>query len=561
MVRLTPQGLQWGAIKAENERAEDLAEETEEEAPTKKQMESGPLELPLRNEKLKQGIEKMPQLPNEATVVMDGKTYPLSSIIAYEIHEDGQWWTRILATQNPIKQQSLLDNLKSTGTDKKADESYASWPSPYLQVTLDENDHPWRLSLQADNTPGNATGTEVTGTALVESGRVRGKVQLKEPGSFFDKVYNGQISFDVPLITRHSTPAKRLVDAPKLNNSGSLMIGEKNYKLPNAVAYEMRLFDEPMRTIVLSERPLNLSNLKAALGKKSADDYFEFIAQVKLVIDAEDQIHSMQIWADNTSISGNQKIIGDVVIEDGRARGVAKLAEPGEFFDKKYTFELSFDTDVLGASSSAALPPSVPEGGLIADSHNGLPFPEGGEGFQTEGSQFRKQTSKTVRASLQAVVDFYRRELAPPNWTENQQAAKIDQTTAVLLFTGAEGQLVVQLKSEDDKVHIAVISRDAEGAKASGVWPSAGKGRLLLGNASEKAAAITINKSAYNVAAGAGADDPKTGLNFEVVPGKYVVEIRLPDRTSCTETLNVAADETWGVVILPTGDCLPIQLY
>jgi hypothetical protein len=84
---------------------------------------------------------------------------------------------------------------------------------------------------------------------------------------------------------------------------------------------------------------------------------------------------------------------------------------------------------------------------------------------------------------------------------------------------------------------------------------------LLIGNASEKAAAVTINKNAYNVAAGAGADDPKTGLNFEIVPGKFIVEIKLPDQAANTETLNIAADETWGIVILPTGDCLPIQLY
>lgn len=560
-VAIKTKGMQWDAIKAEIERAERLAEEAEEaeeEAP-KKQMAGKPLELPPRKEKPKQGIEEMAQLPNQATVVMDGKTYQLSSIIAYEVYEDGQWWTRVLATEKPIKQDSLLANLKSTGTDKKADESYASWPPPYLQVTLDEDDKPWRLSLQADGTPGQGTGSEVTGTALVESGRARGTVQLTEPGDFFDKVYDGRISFDVPMLTRQSSAAKRLVDAPKLNNSGSLTIGQKNYKLPNVVAYEMKLFDEPMKTVVLSEKPLNISKLKAALGKKSADDYFEFIAQVKLVIDAEDKIQSMQIWAENTSISGNDKIVGDVVIEDGRARGTAKLAEPGEFFDKKYTFELSFDTDVLGASSSP--PTNVPEGGLIADSHNGLPFPEGGEGFQTEGSKFRKQTNKTISASLQAVVDFYRRELAAPNWTENKEAAKIDKTAATMYFTGAEGQLNVQLKVEGDKVNIALVSRDAEGAKAAGVLPSKGKGRLLVGNASEKAAAVTINKSAYNVAAGAGAEDPKTGLNFEVATGKYVVEVKLPDQASHSETLTVEADETWGIVILPTGDCLPIQIY
>lgn len=563
-VAIKTKGMQWDAIKAENELAERLAEEAEEDSDDDvpiKQIAGKPLELPPRKERPKQGIENLPLLPNEASIVMDGKVYELSSIIAYEIYEDGKWWTKVLATQKPIKQDNLLASLKSDGTDRKADERYTSWPTPFLEVTLDEDDIPWRLSLQADNTPGNGSGSELTGTALVENGRVRGSVQLKEPGSFFDKVYTGQISFDVPLLTRQSSPAKRLVDAQKIDNAGTLSIGDKTYNLSNAVAYTMKQFDEPMTTIVLSEMPLNLSKLKAALGKKSADDYFEFIAQVKLVIDSDDMVHSMQIWADNTSISGNQAVVGDVVIEDGRARGTAKLAEPGEFFDKKYTFAVTFDTNVLGASDSSSPQKIIPAGGLVADSHNGLPFPEGGEGFQTEGSKFHTQTSKTISATLQAVVDFYRRELTVPDWTENQQAAKIDKTSATLLFQGSEGQLTVQLKTEGEKIDIVLVTRDAEGARAAGVWPSQGKSRLLVGNASETAAAVNINKNAYKVAAGAGAEDPKSGLNFDIVPGKYIVEIKLPDQASHIETLSISADETWGVVILPTGDCLPIQLY
>jgi hypothetical protein len=384
---------------------------------------------------------------------------------------------------------------------------------------------------------------------------------LKKPGSFFDKVYTAEISFDVPVLTRDSTPAKRLVDAPRLANSGTLTLGNKTYRLPSVVAYEMKQFDKPMTTVVLSEKPLNLAKVKAALGKKSADDYFEFVPQVKLVIDADDHISSMQLWADNSSISGSGDLAGDIAIEDGRARGTAKMTRPGEFFDRKYNFEASFDVEVLGKPASA-LPKSDASGsGLVADSHDGLPFPEGGEGFQSEGSKFRKQTTKTVTADLKAVVDFYRRELASPDWTENKGAAKIEKTSATLSFTGPSGALTVRLKSEGDRTTITLISRDAQAAKAAGVLPAAGKARLIIGNGSEKAAAITVNKRDYNVAAGAGADDPKTGLNWEVPPGKYTVEVKLPGEAAQSETLTIGADEAWGLIILPTGGCLPVQLY
>ncbi|MCY2962599.1 MAG: hypothetical protein NT069_02930, partial [Planctomycetota bacterium] len=545
------------------ERAEKSAKKAAAGTPKNKETAAKPVELPKRKDKPRQGIDKLPKLPSEGTVVMDGNTYKLPSVIAYEVFENDQWSTKIVATQKPVNDRTLLANLKQTGTDKNANESSLTWPQPYLQIVLDQDDRPQRLDLVADKTPGSGSGDALSGDALVEDGRARGTITLKEPGSFFDKVYTAEISFDVPVLTRDSTPAKRLAGAPRLANSGTLTIGDKTYKLPNAVAYEMKQFDKPMTTIVLSEQPLNLAKLKGALGKKSADEYFEFTPQVKLLIDAEDNIHSMQLWADNSSIggSGNSDVAGAIVIEEDRARGTAKMTKPGEFFGKKYTFEVSFDVDVLGKPMSATPKADASTSGLVADSHDGLPFPEGGEGIQSEGSKFRKQTSKTVNADLKAVIDFYRRELASSDWTENKTAAKIDKVSAALTFTGRSGGLTVKLKSEGDQTAISLISRDAPGAKAAGVLPTAGKSRLIIGNGSENAASITVNKKAYNVAAGAGANDPKTGLNWEVAPGKYTVEIKLPGAAVRTETLTIAADEAWGLIILPNGETLPVQVY
>lgn len=560
-VAIRTKGMQWDGMEAEIERAKAEAEKLAANKPQADEAPDKPVELPQRKDKPKQGIDKLPKLPSEGAVVMDGNTHKLSNVIAYEVFEDGQWSTKILATEKPVKQQSLLANLKQTGTDKDADENPPKWPQPYLVVVLDEDDRPTRLELQADTTPGNGSGDALSGDALVEDGRARGTVKLKEPGSFFDKAYTAEISFDVPVLSRDSTPAKLLVDAPKLANSGTLKIGDRIYKLSSAVAYEMKQFDEPVTTIVLSEKPLNVARLKAALGKKSADEYFEFVPQVKLLIDADDNISSMQLWADNTSISGNGDLAGDIVIEDGRARGTARMTKPGDFFDKPYTFEVSFDVEVLGKPASASPKSDAPAGGLVADSHDGLPFPEGGEGFQSEGSNFRKQTTTSIPAELNAVVEFYRRELASPDWTENKAATRINKTSATLSFTGPAGGLTVQLKSEDNQTAITLVSRDAQAARAAGVLPTAGKARLIIGNGSDNAASITVNKKNHTVAAGAGAEDPKTGLNLEVAPGKYTVGIKLPGKAVRSEVLTIGADESWGLMILPNGESLPVQLY
>ncbi len=546
-------GMQWDGMKAEIERAEKEAEEVAADTPSKQKTADMPATLPKRKDKPIQGIDELPKLPSVGTVVMDGTTIELPHVIAYEVFENDQWSTKIVATQKVIKQDTLLARLKMSGTDKDENDSPLTFPEPYLAIEIDEDDSPSRLNLVAAATPGGASGSELAGAALVEAGRVRGTVGMKEPDSFFDKVYTAEISFDVPVLTRESIPAKRLTDATKLANSGTLIIGKTTYKLANVVCYEMKRFDEIVTTVVLSEKQLNMANLKTALGKKAADDYFEFIPQVKLIIDSEDNLSSMSIWADNASISGSGRLEGDIVIEDGRARGVAKMTEPGEFMDSEYNFEVSFDTEVLGKQVSA---PKKPSGGLVADSYKGLPIPEGHEGMQSEGSQFRTQTSTTVAAELNAVVDFYRIELASGEWgewKENAADAKVEQQTAKLAFSGPTGSLIVQLTADGQEAAITLVSRDAQAAKAAGLFPAPGKARLVVGNASEKTSVITVNKQEYKIAAGAGAEDPKSGLNWEVAPGNYTVEIKPPGEPVQSEKLKLGADEAWGVIIDPSG--------
>jgi hypothetical protein len=559
-VAIRTKGMQWDGMKAEIERTEKLKEVMAERAAVEKEAKRM-AELPKRKDKPKQGIDQLPKLVSEGTVVINGKSMKLSSVIAYEVFDNGEWSTKIVATERPIKQESLLAKLKKTGTDKDKDQGSPAWPQPYVQVELDEDDRPTRLNLLAEATPGGGSGNDVTGTALVEEGRARGTVKLKEPGKFFDKEYTAEISFDVPVLTRDSTPAKRLANAPKLANGGTLTIGNTNYKLSNAVAYQTKQFDDPVTVIVLSERPLNLAKIKAAVGKKSLEDYFEFVPQVKLVVDNEDKVRSLFIWADSTSISGNESLNGDIAVEDGRARGTAKLAKPGEFFDRKYTFSLSFDVNVLGQSASAAKTPAALAGGLIADSYEGFPIPDGYNGIQKEGSNFRSEIKTTVPAELNAVVAFYRRELAAAGWKENIRDARIEKQAAKLSYSGPKGSLTVQLKGSGKETAITLASRDAAAAKAAGLLPSAGKGRMVIGNGHDKAATVTVNKQDYKVAAGAGAEDPKTGVNWEVAPGKYTVEIKFPGEKVQTETLTVGAEETWGVMILPNGASLAIQVY
>jgi hypothetical protein len=158
-------------------------------------------------------------------------------------------------------------------------------------------------------------------------------------------------------LTRDSSAAKRLVNASKLANSGKLTIAGKTYSLSHVTVYEMQQFDNVVTAVLLTERPINLPKLKESLSKpaRSDDEFVEFQPQIKLLFNAREKLQSVSIWCDNLSISatGGDNIKASIVIEDGRARGVAKTTESGETFGKKYDFDVSFDAPVLAFPAAA----------------------------------------------------------------------------------------------------------------------------------------------------------------------------------------------------------------
>ncbi len=306
-----------------------------------------PVAAPARPAKPNRGIAKLDKLPNEVKLVANGEPVALPHIIAYEIVDNGRWVTRILATETAIKQSSLIDLLRKNGEDHGLRSR-----SPRVLVELDDQDKLNTMSYAGNGSLGS--GRDVTGEAIVEAGRARGTFKANKEDEFFGKTIIGEISFDVPVLTRDSQPAKQLADAKNLETSGKLLVSDKPIKLGNVVAYEVKIADEIQTAIFFTEKPINIAKLKASLAKDASDDgLFEPHTQVKILIDRDDKPSSMNLWHDNASMSGNSNLIGDVVVEDGRARGTVKLSKPDEFLGKTYSFDLTFDVEVLKLPSTA----------------------------------------------------------------------------------------------------------------------------------------------------------------------------------------------------------------
>ena len=96
-----------------------------------------------------------------------------------------------------------------------------------------------------------------------------------------------------------------------------------------------------------------------------------------------------------------------------------------------------------------------------------------------------------------------------------------------------------------------------------------GRLRLLLGNATNEEAVITINEQTIKLAARAGlklTDDPETGRKspdsqeINLQPGRYKVTLDVASDAAQNREFEVAADETWGLLVGPASVPQPLHL-
>jgi hypothetical protein len=321
---------------------ESNEEDMEEEMKKEDDEDSEKVEEPERVERPKQGISKMPKLPNIGSARMGEKSYELNQVIAYEHISQGEWRTKIVVSAKPVKQEKLMALLNKTGNDEDME-----FPEPNIRLEIGADGAVAGISYQLDGVSGGGNSGTI-GDVLVEDNRARGTLELEEEGEFFERTYIWKISFDTDVLTKTSKTAKVAQNLPKLENGGELTLGKGQWKLAHVVAYEAKMFDEVVTKVFISQKPINMAKLKASLAKDGTDDgVFETQPQVVLQIDDNDSVKQAAIWSDNASISSNADLEGDATVADGRVRGTAKLSEPGEFFGKKYDFHVSFDVEVM----------------------------------------------------------------------------------------------------------------------------------------------------------------------------------------------------------------------
>lgn len=211
-----------------------------------------------------------------------------------------------------------------------------------------------------------------------------------------------------------------------------------------------------------------------------------------------------------------------------------------------------------GAQGTAAAKNDGPDVALEVQESGGLPVPKPNSSVGRTKSLFRYEAHATVKARVDTVLAFYKRELAARDWTE-VGAAKIDGTRASADYKSPDGPARLTIERQGDVTAVTLAVRQEAEAKKSGLMPKTGMVRLLFGSMADGTAVVTVAGRNVNVAPGVG-QKGTDGPTMEVKPGAIKVTVKVGKQKPQTETVTVAAGEIWGLLIGP-GGVLPLQAY
>lgn len=197
-------------------------------------------------------------------------------------------------------------------------------------------------------------------------------------------------------------------------------------------------------------------------------------------------------------------------------------------------------------------------GEMNQDEVEGLPLPPENQGLSNVGTQFARTIETSVRSPLAEVLAFYVAELTERGFLPAEES-DVNEEQVMMKFTGPEGPLTLTLEKFGAETRIKMDLKRTAVAKAAGILPEAGKARVIVGNSTEFNVSITIGKVKLEAGPGEGIDRPD-GPTANLEPGKYTVTVVREGASPQEEAVELKADETWGVMVVPPGPAI-IQLY
>ncbi len=173
----------------------------------------------------------------------------------------------------------------------------------------------------------------------------------------------------------------------------------------------------------------------------------------------------------------------------------------------------------------------------------------------------RKELEASIPAELNNVLGFYRAELGKLGWKEATEGAVVKPEQVQLAFTSPDGPATLKLGRSNGETSVNLAQKyPAVAAKADFV-PKPGQAKLVFGNLGGGEATVSINKQTIKIASGAGGPQSPKPPMLDLPPGKYPYTLKVAGGPARNNQIEIAADDTWGLMVAPNGDVLPLHMY
>jgi hypothetical protein len=311
-----------------------------------------------------------------------------------------------------------------------------------------------------------------------------------------------------------------------------------------------------LRVLAENKAPVPVPDTAEDIEFDGADGKLEFNSASSLAVVADFYRSAMkqQGWDSRSSVINNANMV---------VLNFAKAGKSVSFTIMRMGSKTNVSADGsalrVASAKAASAPVQASAQDLEAEESGGLPVPKRHTMSEGTKTPFRRELKANIPLELADVLGFYRRELGKLNWKEEASGAVVAPENVLLGYVSPEGPALLKLSRKDGETVVNVVVRHPDATAKAGILPKPGQAKIMFGNINSAAAAITFNNKTINVAAGAGTKAPD-GPVLDLAPGKYKYSIKLPGKPMQTDEIELASDETWGLMIGP-GGVLALQAY
>ncbi|ANW05181.1 hypothetical protein [Bradyrhizobium icense] len=365
--------------------------------------------------------------------------------------------------------------------------------------------------------------------------------------------------------------AKKQADEKFMNDAAAMAKQVIAADEARRVAQAANLSDAPLRALADSSTPVPLPENAENVKFDGADGRLEFnsASSVKAVAAFyRGSLHS-QGWREKPSVINQPNM---AVMGFSKGRKTLSLT----------AMQMGPKVRVSAGGSALVMANAGPEGTkassgsagkavaetLDADPDSALPVPKqrtmtsmGTGKMPGSDAPFRRELEASIPAELDTVLAFYRRELTKRGWQETAEGAIVKPDQVQLAFASPDGPATLKLGRRNGETSVNLAQKYPATAAKADVVPKPGQSKLMFGNIGESDATVSINKQTIRIAAGAGGPQSARPPMIDLPPGKYRYALKIAGRPARNNFIEVTANDTWGLMIGPGGDVLPLQMY